>query len=144
MLSGSKKGGYEAVVERVRQLHLEERVKFLGYIPDDDMSAVYALSTALVMPTFFGPTNIPVLEAWAAGTPVITSDIRGIREQVGQAGLLVDPYLPEAWAKAIALLVNDQPLRRRLIRFGFQRHQSWGRAQFGTELGRILEQCRTL
>jgi glycosyltransferase involved in cell wall biosynthesis len=144
VLSGSKKGGYEAVVERVSQLHLEDRVRFLGYIPDDDMSAVYALSTALVMPTFFGPTNIPVLEAWAAGTPVITSDIRGIREQVGQAGLLVDPHQPEAWAKAIALLVNDQPLQRRLIRLGFQRHQSWDRPQFGAELGRILERCRTL
>jgi len=144
VLSGSKKGGYKAVVERVRQLHLEDRVKFLGYIPDGDMSAVYALSTALAMPTFFGPTNIPVLEAWAARTPVITSDIRGIREQVGQAGLLVDPHQPEAWAKAIARLVNDPALRSRLIQLGFQRHQSWGRAQFGAELGRILERCQTL
>ncbi|MGD0708528.1 MAG: glycosyltransferase, partial [Anaerolineaceae bacterium] len=134
----------EAVVERVRQLHLEDRVKFLGYIPDDDMSAVYALSTTLVMPTFFGPTNIPVLEAWAAGTPVITSDIRGIHEQVGQAGLLVDPRQPEAWAKAVARLVNDPALRSRLIQLGFQRHQSWGRAQFGAKLGRILERCRTI
>jgi len=144
VLSGSKKGGYAAVVEWVEQLGLEDRVKFLGYIPDEDMSAVYALSTALVMPTFFGPTNIPVLEAWAAGTPVITSDIRGIREQVGQAGLLADPQEPEAWAKAIASLVNDSALRQRLIQLGFQSHQGWGRAQFGAELGRILEQCRTL
>ena len=62
-----------------------------GYVPDEDMSGLYAGAVALTMPTFFGPTNIPVLEAWAYGCPVLTSDIRGIREQVGDAGVLVDP-----------------------------------------------------
>ena len=49
------------------------------------MSCLYAGATGVVLPTFFGPTNIPVIEAWAMGVPVLTSDIRGIREQCGDA-----------------------------------------------------------
>ena len=69
---------------------------------------------ALVMPTFFGPTNIPILEAWAFGCPVLTSDIRGIREQVGDAAVLVNPRSVEAIADGIYRLWTDENLGRML------------------------------
>ena len=54
------------------KLGVEKEIYHLGYVPDEDMSALYAGAVALVMPTFFGPTNIPVLEAWTFGCPVLT------------------------------------------------------------------------
>ena len=77
---------------------LEGELRYLGYVPDEDMSGLYAGAVALVMPTFFGPTNIPVVEAWTFGCPVLTSDIRRIREQAGNAAVLVDPRSVEAIA----------------------------------------------
>src|SRR4029453_16568851 len=77
------------------------QIRLLGYVPNEDMSPLYAQAVALIIPTFFGPTIIPVLEAWAFGCPVLTSDIRGIREQVGDAALLVDPRSIESIADGI-------------------------------------------
>ena len=88
-------------------LGLESQIRYGGYVPDEDMSGLYAGAVALTMPTFFGPTNIPVLEAWAYGCPVLTSDIRGIREQVGDAGVLVDPRSIESIADGIYQAVEQ-------------------------------------
>ena len=74
-----------------RELKVDRQIRHLGYVPANDMAALYANAEALVMPTFFGPTNIPILEAWGLGCPVITSDIRALREQAGDAALLADP-----------------------------------------------------
>ena len=81
--------------------------------PMNDMSALYAEAAGLVMPTFFGPTNIPVLEAFALGCPVVTSDIRGIREQTDGAAILVDPRSPEAIADGLRRLLSSSELARR-------------------------------
>jgi len=103
------------------QLGLEGEIRYLGYAPDEDMSGLYAGAAALVMPTFFGPTNIPVLEAWAFGCPVLTSDIRGVREQVGDAALLADPTSVEAIADGIHRLWTDPELGRTLSDLGRRR-----------------------
>jgi glycosyltransferase involved in cell wall biosynthesis len=103
------------------QLGLINEVRYLGPVPDEDMAALYAQSVALVMPTFFGPTNIPPLEAWHFGRPVITSDIRGLREQTADAGLLVDPHSPEALADAMLRLWRDDALCTTLAERGRKR-----------------------
>src|SRR5439155_19129424 len=108
------------------QLGLEGEIRYLGYAPDEDMSGLYAGAAALVMPTFFGPTNIPVLEAWAFGCPVLTSDIRGVREQVGDAAVLVNPRSVEAIADGIYRIWMDQNLGRMLGERGRQRLATYG------------------
>src|SRR5262249_40728612 len=85
---------------------------------DGDMSGLYAEAAALVMPTFFGPTNIPVLEAWAFGCPVVTSDVRGIREQVDRAAILVDPGSAEAVADGIYRIWTASSLASQLAVLG--------------------------
>src|SRR5439155_10489593 len=100
------------------QLGIGKDIHYFGYVPDEDMSAMYAEAEALVMPTFFGPTNIPILEAWAFGCPVLTSDIRGIREQVNDAAVLVDPRSVESIAEGLYRLWADENLRRTLVEGG--------------------------
>lgn len=132
---------FDEVVAAAREEGIEDRLQYLGLVSDDAMAGLYAGAAALVMPTFFGPTNIPILEAWALGVPVVTSDLRGIRDQVGDAGLLADPSFPEALADAIRRVLTDEALRARLTLRGRERHQSYTASDFRERLLRILEEA---
>ena len=87
-------GGDTGNLEYVRgisdELNLSDQVHFLGFVESDDMASLYKKSIALVMPTYFGPTNIPPLEAFALGVPVLYSDLPGLKDQVGDSALLLD------------------------------------------------------
>jgi len=121
---------------------IADRVRYLGSVPDEDMAALFTLSAGLVMPTFFGPTNIPPLEAWHFGRPVITSDIRGLREQNGDAGLLVDPRSPQALAEAMKRLWHDDALCAELVNRGRKRLDSYSWSAFKNNVVTILtETC---
>jgi glycosyltransferase involved in cell wall biosynthesis len=124
------------------ELNLENEIHCIGYVPDEEMAALYSDAVALIMPTFFGPTNIPVLEAWAFDCPVLTSDIRGIREQAGDAAILVDPRSTEAIADGIYRLWTDECLRRALTNAGHRRLSSYTAKDFADRLMAILEEAK--
>jgi glycosyltransferase involved in cell wall biosynthesis len=135
---------FREVMTRVHQLSLAEDVQYLGYVGDEDMSGLYAAAQALIMPTFFGPTNIPVLEAWAFGCPVLTSDIRGIREQAGDAAILVDPRSIDGIADGMHRLWTDEALRVTLAQRGRDRLALYTPADFRLRLAGILEEAKRL
>lgn len=126
-------------MQTAQRLGVDELVHYLGYVPDEDMPALYAHAVGLTMPTFFGPTNIPVPEAWSLGCPVITSDIRGIREQAGDAALLVDPTSVDSIAHAIERLVREPDLRANLAAKGYERLASYSRDDYMARLAEALE-----
>jgi glycosyltransferase involved in cell wall biosynthesis len=136
-----KWNGYKKAMDLARDLNVIDQIRYLGYVENEEMSALYKLSIGLVMPTFFGPSNIPYLEAFYLDCPVITSDIRGIREQVKDAAILVNPTSPEELAKAIVKLLNDEELRNRLIKNGHKVLNSWTYNDFSNELNRLLDYC---
>jgi glycosyltransferase involved in cell wall biosynthesis len=138
LLAGRCDREYPALAALSRELDLTEQVRFLGYVPDEDVSALYRGALALVMPTFFGPTNIPYLEAWSLGCAVITSNVRGLPDQVGDAGLLVDPRDEAALAEAIWRVHSDDPLRRNLVERGRRRVAEWTPERFTARLAGIL------
>jgi glycosyltransferase involved in cell wall biosynthesis len=140
VLSGSKKREYDDLVLLAESLGLRDVILFVGFVSDDELLLLYQHALALVMPTFFGPTNIPILEAWQAGCPVITSDIRGIREQVGDAGLLVNPLNVQAMADAMWRVFQEPQLRHKLVEKGKSRVQSWTPEMFGRRLAEIIQQ----
>jgi glycosyltransferase involved in cell wall biosynthesis len=133
---------FQLVMNMARYCGVVEQVHYLGYVPDEDMTGLYAGAVALVMPTLFGPANIPYLEAWTLKCPVLTSDIRGIREQVGEAGILVDPRSVEAIADGIRRLWLDENLRRALIERGQQRVASFTFDDYRKRLIEILEEAK--
>jgi glycosyltransferase involved in cell wall biosynthesis len=144
--AGSHTGGIReqchAEVRRlVGELGLERQIRFLGYVPDQDVPPLYAGARALVMPTFFGPTNIPVLEAWQFGCAVLSSDIRGIREQVGDAGVLVDPGSVEHLAEGLVRLWTDDSLYADLVRSGSERVARYTFDDFADRLRAILDEA---
>lgn len=139
-----RKRTLERVHAAARHNGIEDLVRHLGYVPAEDLAPLYAEAVALAMPTFFGPTNIPVLEAWALDCPVLTSDIRGIREQVGDAAILADPRSVEALRDAIRSLWGDEQLRRSLVERGRRRLASYTRADYTARLTQILDTTRAL
>ncbi len=126
VFTGSDKGNLDHVREYARRLGLEEQVKFLGFVDQTDMIDLYKAAFCLAFPTFFGPDNLPPLEAFALGCPVVASDVPGAREQLGEAAILFSPTDECALAEAI-LHLRDHETRERLIKAGHARVQanSW-------------------
>jgi len=121
VFTGSKREAFGDIMRTVKDLRMEGKIKYLGYVSDQEIRALYKRAMALVMPTFFGPANIPIWEAFSLGCPVITSNVYGIPEQVGDAGLLIDPRSVEDIADRIYRLYIDKNLRERLSRKGLDR-----------------------
>ncbi len=151
-LVGSRIGGaaearekiYEMAMHLAEQLDVQDLCRYLGYVPDQDMPLLYAGAAALVMPTMFGPTNTPVSEAWGLGCPVITSDIRGIREHTGDAGLLVDPTSADSIAEAMLKISSDTPLRNELVERGKIKYREYNQAHFASALFNAIDNTAKL
>lgn len=89
-------------------------VRRLGFVPDEDLAALYAACGAFAYPSFYEGFGSPVVEALALGAPVITSNVSSLPEVVGDAALLVDPRNPEEIAGALEHLLTDRQLAARL------------------------------
>ena len=96
-------------------------VSHIQYVPSSDRPALYRSATAFVWPTLYEGFGLPVLEAMACGTPVITSAISSIPEVTGSAALLVNPYLSSDLTEAIRQILTSEALRKRLHDEGLKR-----------------------
>jgi glycosyltransferase involved in cell wall biosynthesis len=134
------KAGYSVVAEAVKQAGLEQRVHILGYVEECEISWLYKNAFALVMPTFFGPTNIPPLEAFKYGCPAIVSRIYGMPDQLGDAALYFDPQRPEEIAEELRRLALSPDLRNELINKGHKKLEQWKEVDFQQCFLTILEQ----
>jgi len=135
---GAKKNGYESTLRLVQELELSKVVFFLGYVPDEDMPELYRRARAMVMPTFFGPTNIPPLEANALGCPVAVSNIYAMPEQLGAAALYFNPFSINEIAEAIERLWTDDLLCAELRERGLIQASKWDQSHFNKRLCQII------
>ena len=122
VFAGGDKGNRRHVERTVERLGLREQVRVLGFVPAPDMRGLYEGCSAVVMPTYFGPTNLPPLEAWTVGKPLVYS--RHLSDHAGEAAVLADPDDAQDLAQAIeqatdpataARLVASAELRLRQI-----------------------------
>lgn len=121
IFSGGDQGNLLYVKEYVKQLELESRIRFIGFVDNEEIPLLYRQSVALVMPTYFGPTNLPPLEAFCLGVPVLYPDKVGLRDQVGDAALLLDLTNPGSMADQLKKLLGSDDLRDQLIEAGRQK-----------------------
>lgn len=113
------------LAERVRGLGLAGRVEFSGRVPQADVPALYRGALALVFPSLYEGFGLPVIEAMACGTPVLTSNTTALPETAGDAALLVDPLSVPAIAEGIERLCNDAELAARLRHRGLERAENY-------------------
>ena len=120
---------FGAVKRRVRELDLEEQVRFLGYVDEAALTALYRTATGLVFPSQFEGWGLPVVEAFAFGLPVAASNATVLPEVAGDAALCFDPSDTRAMADAIARIWTDEELRSSLRARGLARvaNLSWDR-----------------
>ncbi len=118
VLAGPRKHGHEEVLEAYHHLGLGTRALFLGHVPEEALAPLYAGARALVFPSIDEGFGLPVLEAFACGTPVLASTAGALPETAGGAALLVDPASVDAIADGIRRLLEDGALRRDLAAKG--------------------------
>ncbi len=118
ILTGGDKGNRHHVSRLVEEWGLADRVLFAGYVSTESLAALYGAALAVVFPSFFGPDNLPPLEAMACGCPVAVADIEGAREYLSDAALYFDPMKPDDIAQAVISVVRDSNVRAKLVESG--------------------------
>jgi glycosyltransferase involved in cell wall biosynthesis len=127
VIGGKRDYGGEEVLRRIGLSEVGSSIRWIGLIPDEDLPAFYSAAACFVYPSLFEGFGLPVLEAMACGTPVVTSDRGALAELVGDAAMVVDPTSVEALADAMTRVLTDAPLAADLGRRGFERSRrfSW-------------------
>ncbi len=130
VLVGKNAWLFEETINAVKENGVRDRVRFTGFVPEEDLPALYTAALCFVYPSFFEGFGLPPLEAMHCGTPVITGDRTSLPEVVGDAALLVDPFNTRAISSALEQMIADNALRERLSKLGFERAKqfSWLRA----------------
>lgn len=114
VIAGKKGWMYDAIFQRLTELGLEERVRFLGYVPDADLTPLYNGARVFVYPSRYEGFGLPVLEAMQCGTPVITTNISSMPEVAEDAALLVAPDDVAELTAALRRVLTDDALARDL------------------------------
>lgn len=120
VLSGGFSNKYENVYKYASTKEVLDRIIFLGYVPQDHLAGIYKRARALVYPTFFGPTNIPPLEAFSLGCPVVVSNIYAMPEQYRDAAIYFDPMDVKNMANAIGRVWSNDKLVLQMIKKGHE------------------------
>lgn len=139
VFSGNKRLEYGRLKKFVKANDLENQVKFLGYIPEPEIIGLYKNALAMVMPTYYGPTNIPPIEAILSGCPPLVSNIYGMPTQFGDAALYFNPDDPVEIADKIESIVKQKDLRDNLITQGVKIRGQFSQERFQNDLKNVLE-----
>ena len=140
ILTGSDKGNKKYIEQKVGELNLKKYVHFMGFVSQDILISLYKNAFALVFPTFFGPDNLPPLEAFSLGCPVLASNIPGAEEQLGDAALLFNPIKEREIANLVKLLKEKPGLRRKLTTAGLKKVRNLTPEKYVTNIDKIIDE----
>ncbi|MEZ4656609.1 MAG: glycosyltransferase family 1 protein [Caldilineaceae bacterium] len=129
----------QSLYELTAALGLVDHVHFLSYVEDGMMPALFATATFFCFPSLFEGFGLPVLEAQSYGVPVMTANNSSLPEVAGEAALLVDPTDVDAIADAMLRLSQDEELRQRLIRAGYENVKRFSWEQAAAQTLAVLE-----
>lgn len=139
--SGEGKSGwmYEEVLELPKKLGIEERVKFLGFVPDEDLPLLLSGALAYIQPSLYEGFGIPVVEAMACGLPPLVANVASLPEIVGDAGLLFDPMSVDQMEQAIRTITTDKKIRDKLSKKALSQSRKFSWEKMSREVLKVLE-----
>lgn len=110
-IGGSLAWHYDEVLTRIESLGLEDHVKLIGRVSDDDLPKWYSACAVMAYPSLYEGFGLPPLEAMACGAPVVTSNVTSLPEVIGDAGIMVEPADTQALADALNRVLGDGALQ---------------------------------
>ena len=143
VLIGARDYGHEAIRARIASLGLSDGVLFLGWLPFEEIPVIYSAASLFVFPSLHEGFGIPVLEAFASGTPVVCSRIEPLDEVAGDAALFVDPLSADAIAEGILRVLGDRQLKDALRAKGLKRAGEFSWERTASRTLSFIEQTRT-
>ena len=138
-LAGPPNAYTPQLIAQVEHLGLQSSIKFLGYVPYDQLPVLMNQAIALVFPTLWEGFGLPILEAMACGTPVITSNLSSMPEVAGDAALLVNPYSVGEIAHAMQTVATDSKVRSNLKKASLARSAQFSWHKTGEATANILK-----
>jgi glycosyltransferase involved in cell wall biosynthesis len=140
-LAGPYDQRYSPLLEiQTQELGINHLVKFLNYVSYDELPIIINQAIALVFPSIWEGFGLPVLEAMACGTPVITSNISSLPEVAGDAAILINPYNIGEITAAMQTIVNDSETRKQLSEKGLKRVNQFSWEKTGLATVEVLKQ----
>lgn len=139
VLVGKKGWKYEKIFQAYEESPYKEEIKILGYIDEKDKVLLYKNAKVFLYPSFYEGFGMPILEAMAAGTPVITSNISSLPEVAGNAAILVNPYDINEILDAMREVLNNEKLRKNMIALGFNQANKYTWEKSVEKLEKIYE-----
>jgi len=138
VIAGSKGWLSDSIYKLPKELGIEEQVKFLGYVPEKHLPALYSGAIALTFPSLFEGFGLPILEAQACGCAVLTSKASSMPEVAGEGAVFVDPYSIDDIVEGMRKL-NNQDMRGKLIKAGFMNIKRFSWEECAKETLKVLE-----
>lgn len=138
VFAGKMDYDYFALINLIEDLKIQKYITFLDFVPNEYLKGIYLKSKGLVMPTFFGPTNIPPLEAIFLERPVAVSDVYGMKDQLQDASLYFNPNDIADIAEKIKILLLDMEKRKQLIDNGKKLILIWNKNTFNRKFAEII------
>ncbi len=140
VIAGGKGWLEDPIYAALDQFSMRPYVHFIGFATDDDLPILYSHALCSVFPSLYEGFGLPILEAMACDTPVITSNLSSMPEVAGDAAVLINPYDVEDIAKGIQSVVEDSNLRQSLVQKGRERVKLFTWEKSAQQLLQIYQQ----
>ncbi|XIG84897.1 hypothetical protein C1N86_11655 [Priestia aryabhattai] len=111
---GARGNGLKELIKLVKELKIDSKIHFLGYVDDCDIPYIYKLADLFLFPSLYEGFGIPLLESMSTSTPIITSSTTSLPEVAGDAAIIVDPYSYTEIGNAIELVLDSSTLKEEL------------------------------
>jgi len=121
VIVGSPLFGYQKTYNLANDSKYKDDIYFIDFVKQEDLNAMYSAAELFVFPSLNEGFGLPVIEAMASGTPVITSNTTSLPEVAGDAAVLIDPLNTRQIAEAMNKVLSDENLKQDLIKRGFER-----------------------
>ena len=139
VLAGRQDSLFQPVLNRIRELKLENEILLPGYVPAEDVPLFFNAAEVFVYPSFYEGFGLPIMEAMACGTPVITSRGSSLEEVAGDGALLIDPLDEMSIVAALKCILSDSELRHRLGQVGLARSRLFNFANAAAQTVAVYE-----
>ncbi len=139
IIVGKKGWLYEEILEAPKKFGIEDRVKFLDFVSDEDLPYFYKNAVCFVLPSLYEGFGLPVLEAMKYGCPVIASNVSSLPEAGVDAALYINPLDVGDIAKNLELIIRSSELRKKLIEKGYHQVKKFSWEKTARETLKVLE-----